>query len=60
MTDHPRFQLARSEPDHCYRQHHGAVLVELTFRIADWWLKRRDATNSIGFESVQSGGEATP
>jgi hypothetical protein len=60
MTDHPRFRVAINAPDHCYRQHHGAVLVEWAFRVADWWLKHRDATNSIRSESVQSGGEATP
>jgi hypothetical protein len=43
MTDHPRFQVARSRPEDCHRQHHGAALVEWVFRAADWWLKCRGA-----------------
>ena len=47
MTDHPRFQVARSRPEDCHRQHHGASLVEWSFRAADWWLERQ-ATSTTG------------
>ena len=52
MTDHPRFRMADGGPDKCYRQHHGAALVEWVFRAADWWLKHRDAITSLRFGSV--------
>jgi hypothetical protein len=47
MTDYPRFQMARGEPDECHRHYHGAALVERVLRAADWWLKRRNAVASI-------------
>ena len=47
MTDRPRFQVASSLPDDCYRQHHGAALVAWAFRAADWWLKHRDPTTTV-------------
>ena len=34
-------QKRRSPPDACHRDYHGAPLVELVFRIADWWLEAR-------------------
>ena len=34
MTDHPRFQIVTSEPDWCYREHHGAALVAWLFGAA--------------------------
>jgi hypothetical protein len=43
MTDYPRFRACEGPRDECYREHHGAAIVEWTFRVADWWLKRRDA-----------------
>ena len=56
MTDHPRFQVARNQPDDCHRQHHGAALVECAFRVADWWLKHRDATTTISLGSLNQPG----
>jgi hypothetical protein len=41
MTDHPRFQMAESAGDRCYRQYHGAPQVEFVFRLVDWWLGHR-------------------
>jgi hypothetical protein len=56
MTDHPRFQIANNPPDDCYRQHHGAALVAWVFRAADWWLKHRDATTTLGLRSFNPVG----
>ena len=41
MTDLPRFQIAKGDPDECYRQYHGAALVAWVFSGADCWLSRR-------------------
>ena len=41
MTDHPRFQIANGGSDRCYRQYHGAAVVEGVLRAADWWVGRR-------------------
>jgi hypothetical protein len=40
MTDHPRLQTVPSTPDRAYLSYHGAPLVDLTFRLLDWWLSR--------------------
>jgi hypothetical protein len=40
MTDHPRFQRMDAELGHLHRQYHGAIVVDLVFRLADWWIKR--------------------
>ena len=47
MTDCPRFHMARGRPDDCHRQRHGAALVECAFRLAEWWLKHRDAATTV-------------
>ena len=57
MTDYPQFQTANGEPDRCYRQYHGAALVALVFRAADWWLKHRDTTTTVRpYHPIQLGG----
>ena len=35
-------QKRHSPPDACYRDYHGAPIVELVFRIAEWWLQTRN------------------
>ena len=40
MTDHPRLQAVPTTPDRAYLSYHGAPLVDLTFRLLDWWLSR--------------------
>jgi hypothetical protein len=41
MPDDSRFQTVRSVPDRAHLSYHGAPLVELTFRVVDWWLGSR-------------------
>jgi hypothetical protein len=38
MTDHPRLQTIPFTPDRAHLSHHGAPLVQLAFRLVDWWL----------------------
>jgi hypothetical protein len=56
MTDYPRFQMARRQPDDCFRQHHGAALVACVFHVADWWLEHRDATITTPLSSLSLAG----
>jgi hypothetical protein len=37
MTDHPRFQLCNGPPAVAHRAYHGGPLVDLVFRLVDWW-----------------------
>jgi hypothetical protein len=61
MTDYPRFQMARGEPDECHRHYHGAPLVEWVLRAADWWLKRRMPWKSSWLASLKRpSAEAAP
>ena len=41
MTDYPRFQARRADPEHAFRGYHGARQVELVLRLADRWLQHR-------------------
>ena len=38
MTDYPRFQWIDGDPSGSHRHYHGAPVVNLVLRIADWWL----------------------
>ena len=60
MTDYPRFQMPREEPDICHRHHFGAALVEWVFRAADWWLLHRDAVTGFGVVVHRSQSKDTP
>jgi hypothetical protein len=37
MTDHPRFQRCEDPPAIAHRAYHGGPLVDLVFRLVDWW-----------------------
>ena len=37
MTDHPRFEPCKDPPAIAHRAYHGGRLVELVFRLVDWW-----------------------
>jgi hypothetical protein len=37
MTDHPRFEPCEDPPATAHRAYHGGRLVELVFRLVDWW-----------------------
>ena len=38
MTDHPRFQMVGGESYLRHGHYHGAPVVDLLLRLADWWL----------------------
>ena len=38
MTDYPRFQWIDGDPSDSHRYYHGAPVVNLVLRVADWWL----------------------
>ena len=38
MTDYPRFQWIDGDPSDSHHHYHGAPVVNLVLRIADWWL----------------------
>ena len=38
MTDHPRFQMIGGKSCLRHGHYHGAPVVDLLFRLADWWL----------------------
>lgn len=40
MTDHPRFQPFRGQPDEVYRHYHGAPIVALVLALAERWQRR--------------------
>jgi hypothetical protein len=37
MTDHPRFEHCEDPPAIAHRAYHGGRMVELVFRLVDWW-----------------------
>ncbi len=37
MTDHPRFYPCDDLPAVAHRAYHGGRLVDLVFRLVDWW-----------------------
>jgi hypothetical protein len=46
MTDHPRFERVRGEPDVAHAAYHGGALVSLVFRLADRWMGRRQQSEA--------------
>jgi hypothetical protein len=51
MTDYPRFEPVRGEPDTAHEAYHGGSLVSLVFRLVDRWRGRTQRA---------SQGRATP
>ena len=41
MAEYQRFASTRGDPDQLYRDHYGASVVGLVFRLADWYLRGR-------------------
>ena len=41
MTDHPRFEPVRGEPDKAHLNYNGGGLVDCVLRLIDWWLALR-------------------
>jgi hypothetical protein len=41
MTDYPRFEPVRSNPDRAHLSYHGGRLVEVVLRFVDRWQSRR-------------------
>jgi hypothetical protein len=37
MTDHPRFEQVKGEPDLAHEAYHGGSVVSLVFRLVDQW-----------------------
>jgi hypothetical protein len=60
MTDHPRFKPSESAPTVAHRDYHGAPLVDLVFRLVDWWWpqtsagQRRAAAREAGRRTVDA------
>ena len=48
MTDYPRFQWIDGDPSDSHRHYHGAPVVNLVLRIADWWLNLSPAAPILG------------
>ncbi len=58
MTDHPRFEPVRGEPDVAHEAYNGGSLVSLVFRLVDYWLgKTVERPEAVGSQPTSGGIE---
>jgi hypothetical protein len=63
MTDHPRFELVRGEPDRAHLNYNGGAVVDWVLRLIDWWLAVRKGDQPASSPSASAhldAAAATP
>jgi hypothetical protein len=56
MTDYPRFEHVKGEPDVAHQAYYGGPLVTLVFRLVDRWRARPNKAQAAAALAPASGG----